>query len=123
MKNKITKILKQTVLLVSILGLLFSFKEVFKMADNPMYNIGKDLQKFANSAPVILNNKVNQIDQANKDRQLNSYNNASNFYNTYYANASNRAINNKTSTGGSSVGRRTSRTTPSSNATVSRNDL
>ena len=56
------------------------------MADNPMYKVGKDLQKFANSAPVILNNKVNQIDQANQDRQSSIYNNASNFYNSYYKN-------------------------------------
>lgn len=88
-----------------------------------MYEIGRDLQKFANSSPVILNNKVNQIDQANKDRQSNSYNNALNFYNTYYANARNRAINNKTGTGSTHGGGGTSRTGTSSNATVSGNDL
>lgn len=90
------------------------------MADNPMYNIGKELQKVS---PDVLFNKINQIDQANKDRQSNSYNNASNFYNSYYKNQSNRAINNKTSTGSSSGGSGTSRTVTSSNATVSGNDL
>ena len=85
-----------------------------------MYNIGKELQ---NVSPDVLFNKINQIDQANKDRQSNIYNNASNFYNSYYKNQSNRVINNKTSTGSSSGGGGTSRTGTSSNATVSGNDL
>ena len=94
------------------------------MADNPMYKVGKDLQKFSGSAPTILNNKVNEINNARITPT-----NTSQYYTDTYGTGSNHYKNKTGSSSGGSSGSssggssgRSSGGSVSSN-TVSGNDL